>query len=40
MAKKAQKVKKGKWSELLFVNTNAAGIDVASTEYQVWVPED
>ncbi len=40
MAKKAQKVKKGKRSELLIVNPNAAGIDVASTEYQVCVPED
>ncbi len=40
MAKKAQKMKKGKHSELLIVNTNAAGIDIASTEYQVCVPED
>lgn len=40
MAKKAQKVKKNKRSELLIVNLNAAGIDVASTEYQVCVPED
>jgi transposase len=40
MAKKAQKMKKGKRSELLIVNPNAAGIDIASTEYQVCVPED
>lgn len=40
MAKKAQKVKKNKRSELLIVNPDAAGIDVASTEYQVCVPED
>jgi len=40
MAKKAQKIKKGKRSELLMVNLNAAGIDVSSTEYQVCVPED
>lgn len=40
MAKKAQKIKKGKRSELLIVNPNAAGIDIASTEYQVCVPED
>ena len=40
MAKKAQKMKKGKRSELLIVNINAAGIDIASTEYQVCVPED
>jgi transposase len=40
MAKKAQKMKKGKCSELLIVNPNAAGIDIASTEYQVCVPED
>jgi transposase len=40
MAKKAQKMKKGKRSELLIVNLNAAGIDIASTEYQVCVPED
>jgi transposase len=40
MAKKAQKIKKGKRSELLIVNINAAGIDIASTEYQVCVPED
>jgi transposase len=40
MAKKAQKVKKGQRSELLIVNPDAAGIDVASTEYQVCVPED
>ena len=40
MAKKAQKAKQGKQSELLIVNPNSAGIDVASTEYQVCVPED
>jgi transposase len=40
MAKKAQKMKKGKRSELLIVNPNAAGIDIASMEYQVCVPED
>jgi transposase len=40
MAKKAQKIKKDKRSELLIVNPDAAGIDVASTEYQVCVPED
>lgn len=40
MAKKAQKMNKGKRSELLIVNINAAGIDIASTEYQVCVPED
>ena len=40
MAKKAQKIKKGKRSELLIVNPDSAGIDVASTEYQVCVPED
>lgn len=40
MAKKAQKVKKDKRSELLIVNPDAAGIDVASNEYQVCVPED
>jgi transposase len=40
MAKKAQKMKKGKRSELLLVNPDAAGIDIASTEYQVCVPED
>ncbi len=40
MAKKAQKMTKGKSSELLIVNFNAAGIDIASTEYQVCVPED
>ena len=40
MAKKAQKMKKGKRSELLIVNPHAAGIDIASTEYQVCVPED
>jgi transposase len=40
MAKKAQKMKKGKRSELLIVNPNAAGIDIASTEYQVCIPED
>jgi transposase len=40
MAKKAQKIKKGNRSELLIVNPNAAGIDIASTEYQVCVPED
>lgn len=41
MAKKAQKkIKKGKATELLIVNPNAAGIDVASTEYQVCVPEN
>ena len=40
MAKKAQKVRKGKRSELLIVNPDAAGIDVASNEYQVCVPED
>lgn len=40
MAKKAQKIKKGKRSELLIVNPDAAGIDVASNEYQVCVPED
>ena len=40
MAKKAQKIKKNKRSELLIVNPDAAGIDVASTEYQVCVPED
>lgn len=39
MAKKAQKIRKGKCSELLIVNSNAAGIDIASTEYQVCVPE-
>jgi transposase len=40
MAKKAQKVKRSKSSELLIVNPDAAGIDVASNEYQVCVPED
>lgn len=40
MAKKAQKIKKGKRSELLIVNPDAAGIDISSTEYQVCVPED
>ena len=40
MAKKAQKIRKNKRSELLIVNPDAAGIDVASTEYQVCVPED
>jgi transposase len=40
MAKKAKKIKNGNRSELLVVNPNAAGIDVASTEYQVCVPED
>lgn len=40
MAKKAQKIKKGKRSKLIIVNPDAAGIDVASTEYQVCVPED
>lgn len=40
MAKKAKKAKNGNRSELLVVNPNAAGIDVASTEYQVCVPED
>lgn len=40
MAKKAQKMKNGKRSKLLIVNPNAAGIDIASTEYQVCVPED
>ena len=40
MAKKAQKVKKNGRTELLIVNPDAAGIDIASTEYQVCVPED
>lgn len=40
MAKKAQKIKNGKRSELLIVNPDAGGIDVASNEYQVCVPED
>lgn len=40
MAKKAQKIKKNKRTELLIVNPDAAGIDIASTEYQVCVPED
>lgn len=40
MAKKAQKVKKKNRSELLIVNPDAAGIDIASNEYQVCVPED
>lgn len=40
MAKKAKKVLKGKRSELIIVNPNAAGIDIASAEYQVCVPED
>jgi len=40
MAKKAQKIKNGKRNELLIVNPHAAGIDIASTEYQVCVPED
>lgn len=40
MAKKAQKIRKNKRSELLIVNPDAAGIDVASTEFQVCVPED
>jgi len=40
MAKKAKKIKNGNRSELLVVNPNAAGIDVASTEYHVCVPED
>ena len=39
MAKKAQKKKTSKQSELIIVNPNAAGIDIASTEYQVCVPE-
>jgi hypothetical protein len=40
MAKKAQKVNNGKCSELKVVNPDSAGIDVATTEYQVCVPED
>lgn len=40
MAKKAQKIKKHQRSELLIVNPDAAGIDVASNEYQVCVPEN
>lgn len=40
MAKKAQKIKRKGRSELLIVNPDAAGIDVASNEYQVCVPED
>jgi hypothetical protein len=40
MAKKAQKIRKNKRTELLIVNPDAAGIDIASTEYQVCVPED
>ena len=40
MAKKAQKIKKKNRSELLIVNPDAAGIDIASNEYQVCVPED
>ena len=40
MAKKAKKIKKGRRNELMEVNPDAAGIDIASTEYQVCVPED
>ena len=40
MAKKAKSIKKNNKRELMIVNPNAAGIDIASTEYQVCVPED
>ena len=40
MAKKAKKIKTKKGLKLAVVNTNAAGIDVSSTEMQVCVPED
>jgi transposase len=40
MAKKAKKIKTNKGLKLEIVNPNAAGIDVASTEMQVCVPQD
>lgn len=39
MANKAKSITRNKQKELMIVNPNSAGIDVASTEYQVCVPE-
>ena len=39
MAKQAKKIKTKKGLALKIVNSNAAGIDVASTEMQVCVPD-
>jgi len=40
MAKKAKKIKTSKGLKLQIVNSDAAGVDVSSTEMQVCVPED